>query len=222
MATRRHFIEKTFIFLGGIGFFFTPIFTLIREAWAKTKRIILPKGTKLSSLVNRNPATLDTRNLEVIPLNEFKTMGLTDHEVNLETWRLEITGELNKPLELTYSQLTAMPSIERNVLLICPGFFTNHGRWKGISIAELLKLAEADERITHVTIRGPEGRYAKVERFPIAEIVSNQIFLAYQANGQVLPRKHGFPLRVVAEDHYGSEWVKFVHRVEANKIRITQ
>jgi len=176
----------------------------------------------MSTLVNRNPATLDTRNLEVIPLSDFETMGLTDHEVNLDTWRLEISGEVKKPLEITYSQLTVMPVIERNVLLICPGFFTNHGRWKGVSIAELLKLAGADEGITHVTIRGPEGRYVKVERFPIAEIISNQVFLAYQVNGQVLPRKHGFPLRAVAEDHYGSEWVKFVHRIEANKIESEQ
>ena len=102
--------------------------------------------------------------------------------------------------------------------MICPGFFTNHGRWKGISIAELLKLSGADAGITHVSIRGPEGRYAKVERFPITEIVSHQVFLAYQVNGQVLPRKHGFPLRAVAEDHYGSEWVKFVHHIEVHKI----
>jgi sulfoxide reductase catalytic subunit YedY len=104
--------------------------------------------------------------------------------------------------------------------LICAGFFTNHGRWKGISIAELLKLAGADEAITHVSIRGPEGRYAKMERFPIAEIISNQVFLAYQVNGQKLPRKHGFPLRAVAEDHYGSERVKFVHRSSRTRSKI--
>ena len=218
MDTRRHFIKNTFLFLGSIGLFFAPISALIRKAWAKTKRIILPKNTKMSSLVNENPATLDTRNLEVTPLSDFETMGLSDHEVNLDTWRLEVAGDVGKPLNIAYSQLTAMPVVERNVLLICPGFFTNHGRWRGISVANLLELAEADEGITHVTIRGPEGRYAKVERFPIAEIVSNQVFLAYQVNGRVLPRKHGFPLRTVAEDHYGNEWVKFVHRIEAHKI----
>ena len=172
----------------------------------------------MESLVDQNPAALDTRNLEIIPLNDFETMGLTDHEVNLNTWRLEVVGEVKNPLNIPYSQLITMPAVERNVLLICPGFFTNHGRWKGISIAELLKLAGADAGITHVSIRGPEGRYAKVERFPITEIVSNQVFLAYQVNGQVLPRKHGFPLRAVAEDRYGSEWVKFVYHIEAHKI----
>ena len=218
LAPRRHFIKTVIRILAGIGLLLNPILTAFQKAWAETKRFILPKGTSMTSLVNRNPADLDTRNLEVISLEKFETMGLTDHEVDLNTWRLEITGTVKKPLKLTYSQLLQMPAIERNVLLICPGFFTNHGRWKGVSIAELLKEADAESGITHVTLRGPEGRYAKVERFPIEEVVSNQVFLAYQVNGQVLPQKHGYPLRVVAEDHYGSEWVKFVHHIEAHNI----
>jgi len=28
-----------------------------------------------------------------------------------------------------------------------------------------------------------------------------------------LPPKHGAPLRVVAEDYYGSDWVKYVDRI---------
>ena len=79
-------------------------------------------------------------------------------------------------------------------------------------------MTEADAGITHVSFRGPKGRYEKVERFSMAEIVSNKVFLAYQVNEQVLPQKHGFPLRLVAEDHYGSEWVKYVYKLEAHKI----
>jgi sulfoxide reductase catalytic subunit YedY len=196
----------------------STVLSLISRAYAQTKRIILPKGTKMTSLVDKNPADLDTRQLEVIPLDQFETMGLSDHNTNLETWRLKITGKVQKPLNLSYDQVLELPSIERNVLLICPGFFTNHGRWKGISVTELLRLAQSESGITHVTFRGPPGRYAKTERFPIAEVAADKIFLAYQVNGQILPRKHGFPLRVVAEDHYGSEWVKYVHEVEAFKV----
>ena len=215
-ATRRHFIKRTIRFLAGIGFFLGSLSTAFQRAWAKAKRIILPKGTQMSSLVDHNPATLDARNLEVIPLEDFETMGLTDHQVILDQWRLEVTGTVKKPLKLTYAQLLELPSIERNVLLICPGFFTNHGRWKGISVTELLTMAGAEAGITHISFRGPAGRYAKAERFPIDEITANKIFLAYRVNGKVLPEKHGYPLRVVAEDHYGSEWVKYVHKIEAH------
>ena len=217
-ATRRNFLKSAVRFAAWVSLLCAPLMTFLKKVYAKTKRIILPKGTKMSSLVHQNPARLDTRNLDVIPLEKFETMGLTDHAVDLNAWRLEVTGEVKRPLSLTYAQLLTMPAIERNVLLICPGFFTIHGRWKGISIPDLMKEAEAETGITHVTFRGPEGRYARVERFPIDEIVSQKVFLAYQVNGQVLPQKHGFPLRVVAEDHYGSEWVKFVHRIEVHKI----
>lgn len=213
-ADRRKFIQNTFHFTAAFSLLFGPLITFVQKAWAKAKKVILPKGTKLSSLINRNPALLDTRNLEVIPVEDFQTMGTTDHRVNLEQWRLEITGAVQNPLKLTYAQLLELPSIERNVLLICPGIFTNHGRWKGISINNLQKMAKANPDVTHVSFRGPAGRRAKKERFKIEEIASDKIFLAYQVNGKALPMKHGFPLRVVAEDHYGDEWIKYVHKIE--------
>ena len=140
-------------------------------------------------------------------------MGATDFEVNVDDWRLEVTGHLKIPLTLTYSQILTLPSIERNVLLICPGFFANHGRWKGISLGELLKKAKMDKGVTHVTVSGAQGEHEKVERFPIEDILSNKVFLAYGVNGETLPKKHGFPLRVVAEDYYGDDWVKYVFKV---------
>ncbi len=57
----------------------------------------------------------------------------------------------------------------------------------------------------------------KVEKFPIADIRSDKVFLAYQINGERLPQKHGFPLRIVAEDYYGNDWVKYVYKIEAIK-----
>ena len=215
MKTRRSFFKILFRIAAGMMIGFNSGLSLISRAYAQSKRIVLPKGTKMNGLIDKNPADLDTRHLEVIPLTQFETMGLTDHETGLDTWRLKIAGNVKKPLNLSYDQVLELPAIERNVLLLCPGFFTNHGKWKGISIVELLRLAQPESGITHVTFRGPPGRYEKTERFPIAEVISEKIFLAYQVNGQVLPRKHGFPLRVVAEDHYGSEWVKYVHEVEA-------
>jgi sulfoxide reductase catalytic subunit YedY len=41
---------------------------------------------------------------------------------------------------------------------------------------------------------------------------------SFDVNGQALPKKHGFPLRMVAEGHYGSGWVKYVNRVKLEKI----
>ena len=68
-----------------------------------------------------------------MPIKNFKTMGMTDHTVNLKQWRLQVVGAVQNPFELTYTQLLDLPIIERKVLLICPGIFTNHGHWEGFS-----------------------------------------------------------------------------------------
>jgi len=218
METRRKFIKKTIGLVSGIGIFFSPFFGVIRSIYAKTRKIVLPKLTKMKSLVNKNPADLDTRNLEIIPLKDFETMGVTDYEVSLVDWRLDITGHVKAPLALRYEEVLSMPSIERNILLICPGFFANHGTWKGISIQDLIKMAGAKYGATHITVGGSEGSYEKIQRYSIADIFSDKVFLAYNVNGKQLPQKHGFPLRVVAEGYYGYDWIKYVYKVTVDKI----
>lgn len=215
---RRMFLKTAAGMLAGLGTLLSPWLSFFRQGFARAERIILPKGTKRESLANKNPAHLDARNLEITPLKDFETMGLDDHEVDLNTWRLEIDGHVKRSTTLSYEDVLAMPAIERKVLMICPGFFANQGQWRGISIGALLQQAGADRDITHVTVQGPKGDYTKMERFPIKDILAEKIFLAYRLNGEPLPMKHGYPLRVVAEDYYGHDWVKYVFRVTAYKI----
>jgi sulfoxide reductase catalytic subunit YedY len=217
VKTRRQFIKLILGFSSGMGLLFSPFVKGVRVVFAKVKKMILPKGTRMDTLISKNPANLDTRNLELTSLEDFETMGLDDHDVDLNKWQLEIGGHVHRSLKLTYNQIIEMPSIEKNVLLICPGVFAYHARWKGISVAKLLETAEVGSGVTYITFSGPDGTYGKTERFPIADILSDKVFLAYSVNDSVLPRKHGFPLRVVAEDYYGGDWVKYVYKVTADK-----
>ena len=217
MKKRRQFIRLLVGFFAGMGFFFSPLATGVRLVWAKAKKIVLPKETRMRNLVGQNPANLDTRNLNLTPLEEFETMGLDDHHVNLGEWQLEISGLVQRPFKLSYPQLTEIAPVKRDVLLICPGFFAYHARWEGLSVAKLFKMAEVNPDVTHVSFSGPNGRYEKSERFPLEDILSDKVFLAYRVNGQALPKKHGFPLRLVAEGYYGGDWVKYVYKVRAHK-----
>jgi len=213
MDTRRNFIRLAFGSLLGVGVLFSPLFSAARWVWAEGRKI-LTRETKRESLIHENPANLDTRDLEITPLEEFGTMGTTDKAVDLETWRLQVSGEVKKPLNLKYAQITALSPIERKVLLICPGFFASHGRWKGFSIKELLERADFDKTAARVVI---EAKGDRTVRFPLADILSDKVFMAYQVNGKDLPRRHGFPLRVVAEDYYGSDWVKYADTITVEK-----
>ena len=215
MNTRRQFVVLLSRLLAALGLTLPPAFSWVAGASAAARRRLLPKETDLQSLKNEHPTAIDTRQLEIMPVESFQTMGATDHAVSLGQWRLEVAGKVKHPLRLTYAELLELPAVEENVLLICPGIFTIHATWKGVFVREILRRADLLEGATHVTLHGPQGPYEKVEEFKRDEVESGRVFLAYGVNGQALPQKHGFPLRAVAADRFGSDWVKFVYKLEA-------
>jgi sulfoxide reductase catalytic subunit YedY len=217
MYKRREFIKICTGALASLTFFTGSFFSAVQWVFAKAQRTILPKGTKRESLVSKDPKTLDARNLELTDLKDFRTMGITDHNVNLDKWRLEVSGNVKNQLNLTYPEILSFPSYEKKVLLICPGVFANHGRWKGMDMRVVLEKAGVNNEVNRVTFSGPRDSYEKVETFPVEDVISGKVFLAYEVNGKPLPRKHGFPLRIVAEDYYGDDWVKYVYKMHLEK-----
>jgi sulfoxide reductase catalytic subunit YedY len=204
MWTRRKLLRNWFWFsLSGL------VLNSLSICWAGAKKI-LSKGFSREELKDMNPAEIDSRNLEIDSLEKFGTMGPTDVAVDLKTYRLKLTGAVSQTLSLTYDQLLKYPSVTEDVLLICPGFFANHGRWTGITIAELLKQVGVKKEAKQIDIKGAQE---KVVRIPLEELHKKRIFLAYRVNGEPLPQKHGFPLRLVYEDAYGSDWVKYVDEI---------
>jgi DMSO/TMAO reductase YedYZ molybdopterin-dependent catalytic subunit len=47
------------------------------------------------------------------------------------------------------------------------------------------------------------------------EALRDEVFLAYEMNGQPLPPQHGFPLRLVVPDWYGMASVKWLRKITA-------
>ncbi len=178
-------------------------------SWAKAKQL-LPKGFPKNQLLNMNPEDIDNRNLEVDPLNQFGTMGPTDVAIDSKTYRLKVTGKVGHPLSLSYDQILKYPSLTETVLLICPGFFSNNGRWTGVSFKSLLHEAQIKKEAQYIDIVGAQEKRVRI---PLKTLDQKKVFLAYRVNGETLPQKHGFPLRLVYEDAYGYDWVKFVEEI---------
>ncbi len=178
-------------------------------SWAKAKQL-LPKSFSKGKLKDMNPAEIDSRNLEIAPLGKFGTMGPTDVVVDVKTYRLKVTGKVDRPLSLSYDEILKYPPLTETVLLICPGFFSNNGRWTGFNLKSLLQQAQIKKEAQSIDI---VGTGEKRVRIPLKELDEKRIFLAYRVNDEALPRKHGFPLRLVYEDAYGSDWVKYVGEI---------
>ena len=181
---------------------------------AAVKKRLVPAHADPQSLRNANPKHLDTGQLPPMPLERFDTMGEEKAPFDPQQWRLTIDGQVRRPLSLAYPAVRKRPAITRKVLLICPGVFVNHGHWKGISLGDLLREAAPLAETKAVVVYSQSDTQVRKERFELSEVYADRVFLAYGVNGQDLPQKHGYPLRVVAEGHYGNTWAKYVNRVE--------
>ncbi len=213
MLTRRQII-KYMIAAGAIASgFFNGSFSALKSSWAATRRRIIEKGTPMSKLIYGHPKRLETSRLETTPIDEFETMGETTRIVDVEQWQLVIDGEVERPLILNYQDILIRESIERHALLICPGFFAYNGFWKGISIAQLLAEAGVKTKATHVKCSGSGGFRKRTKRFKLEEVLSEQVYAAYGVNDQILPQRHGYPLRLVAENYRGRHWIKYLNHI---------
>ena len=142
------------------------------------------------------------------------TIWLADYQAPLAAadWRLTIDGAVARPLTLAYAETLALATASARVTLDCTGGWHTMQEWQGVPLAALLDLAGLDPAARSVTIESASG-YGR--RFPLAE--ARGLLLATAVAGRPLDHEHGFPVRLVAPDHRGFAWVKWVTRV-----RVTQ
>jgi DMSO/TMAO reductase YedYZ molybdopterin-dependent catalytic subunit len=135
----------------------------------------------------------------------------TATSIDLESYRLEISGKVEQPLSLSYDDLRCMPRVETHCILICPGFFQDEATWAGVPLAEILDRAQAHEDAVGLRLVGADGyrNYVTIE-----EARAENSILAYEWEGEPLPILHGFPVRAVFPELNGNRWVKWLLEIE--------
>ena len=124
-----------------------------------------------------------------------------------DEWRLEVAGLVERPLELTLDELGA--GDELVATLDCTGGFYSRQRWRGIALERLLSQARPLRSATHLRVISHTGyRWG----FELREL--EDLLLATHVGGEPLSHGHGAPLRLVARDRRGFQWVKWVVRIE--------
>ncbi len=158
----------------------------------------------------------DPKDSEQSPIDAVKDLHVTGdpQDVDIETWRLQVKGsKVKNPLALKYQELEKMKMVKRKVTLVCPGVFTDHAEWEGVPLSIILEKAGVSNDYTKIGFRSIDGYSRSLRK---DEIEENLIFLALKVNGVTLPKEHGYPLRLVAENITGSVWVKWIYEIEVD------
>ena len=145
--------------------------------------------------------------------NAFPTTSwLNDNPapVNGDSWRLRVSGHVRRDLALKMADLTS--SRERvTAVLDCTGGWHSTQEWEGVSLKEVLQSAGVEPGAGSVTVRSVTG-YQR--RFSMKE--AGDYLLATHVGGEPISHGHGFPLRLVASNKRGFEWVKWVDSIQVN------
>lgn len=158
------------------------------------------------------PVTAPTKPA-VIPgyaeLDETTNLHMTGfvQEIDLEHYRLSVTGLVDHPLALTYDDLRCLPKVTQRTTLTCPGYFDDYAEWSGTPLKPLLEMAGLQPEAASVRLRSADG----YEAFLLLEdALLEDNFLAYEWEGEPLPILHGFPVRAVIPSFPGAKWTKWL------------
>jgi sulfite oxidase len=161
-------------------------------------------------------------------------------QIDPESYRLRISGMVNRPLVLDLAQLkSSLPRRTGAATLACAGLRrdelnafrpipgevgwgaepVSNGVWSGVPLREILQQAGVKPGAAHVEFLGLDQvqRHGKEFAFggsiPLDKALSPEVLLAFEMNGEPLPPVHGYPVRVVVPGCIGARSVKWVSEI---------
>lgn len=177
---------------------------------------------------------LDLRELRTyLTANEdfFSVAHYNRPEIAADGWSLTLDGLVERPATFTLDEIRAMPREERTVTFECSGNqgIRHHGMvgnavWAGTPLRPLIEAAKPSSTVIETvfwaadhgteTIRGNEYPQNFARAMSLADTMESGALLAYEMNGEPLPAKNGFPLRVIVPGWYGIGHVKWLTRIQ--------
>jgi sulfite oxidase len=160
--------------------------------------------------------------------------AIPPRRIPLERWSLAVDGQVEAPCTFTFEQIRRMPKAIAADTLECSGngrsLLTERAAgnpwtiggvgnavWAGVWLKDVLAPCRPHAVAAHVAFEGfdrPLGSAGVrfIRSIPLAKALSSTL-LAYEMNGDPLPRAHGYPLRALALGWTGANCVKWLRRI---------
>jgi DMSO/TMAO reductase YedYZ molybdopterin-dependent catalytic subunit len=133
------------------------------------------------------------------------------------TFELRISGLVEKPQLLRWSDVAALPGVHQTSDFHCvTGWSVNNVKWEGIRPQTIIDLARPKAAAKFVTLYSLETPY--VDQISIPQFLEPDAMLARNQDGKPLTRSHGAPLRLVLPSMYGYKNVKWVRELRFDSV----
>jgi DMSO/TMAO reductase YedYZ molybdopterin-dependent catalytic subunit len=183
---------------------------------------VLARLNKDSRLIPRDRTNFESRPdlfSGLVTPNELffiRSNGPVSVEIDPDTWRLNVAGQVERELSLSLADLQAMPARTVTAFLECSGNSRSrfpadpapvegtswdngavgNATWTGTSLANVLEQAGIRNGAVEVVSQG--GDFEGMRRsLPIDVARDPDVLLAWEMNSQPLPAPHGGPVRLL-------------------------
>jgi DMSO/TMAO reductase YedYZ molybdopterin-dependent catalytic subunit len=178
------------------------------EAEAARRQVAIPRPVRAQAVPARQPFTAPGLSPYVTPSADFYRIdtALLVPQVDVDAWRLDVSGMVDHPFSIDYGELLSLDSVEETVTLQCVsneigGSLVGNAVWQGVPLVALLERAGVQPGATQVVGRSIDRWTAG---FPADVATDGRVALvAYAMNGEPLPVTHGFPARLIVAGLYG-------------------
>ncbi|HEY2592926.1 MAG TPA: molybdopterin-dependent oxidoreductase, partial [Chloroflexota bacterium] len=191
-----------------------PVRTLARDQDGSLTGAGRPPGSLAPAITSNQDFYIVTKN------------AVADPVVDANTWRLIIDGQVDHPVQVDYATLTALPSVDVTKTLECISNLTagcnmasfgcdlmSTAVWRGVAVSDVLNLAGGlKSSVVDVAFLSTDEFSSGL---PAEVVLDPGTLIVYQMNGDVLPREHGYPARLLVPGRYGMKNPKWLAGIRA-------
>jgi len=138
------------------------------------------------------PTYADSMITRPFPFNAFYGEDEIRH-VDGERYRLEVTGLVADRHSWSLQELRALPQTDQITRHICVEGWSAIGKWGGVPFSHFLRRVGADLTAKYVGFKCSDDYYTSID-MPTA--LHAQTLLALSYDGQPLPPRYGFPMKL--------------------------
>jgi DMSO/TMAO reductase YedYZ molybdopterin-dependent catalytic subunit len=133
------------------------------------------------------------------------------------TWRFRITGQVDRPLELTWAELQALPRQETLCDIHCVTRWSRYDNlFAGVPLRALLERAAVRPAARFALVQAEHGFTTNL---PLEDLDRPENLLALSHNGEALTPEHGGPVRLLVPHLYfwkSAKWVRGFELLEGD------